>query len=81
MKGASGSIVTTEPSALPSIDPFYAIGLSVLARRLESEGAKIIHMEFGQPSTGAPAAVAPALRANDMSMPSEMSSGTSEEPP
>jgi len=56
MKGASGSIVTTEPSALPSIDPFYAIGLSVLARRLESEGAKIIHMEFGQPSTGAPAA-------------------------
>jgi aspartate/methionine/tyrosine aminotransferase len=56
MKGASGSIVTTEPSALPSIDPFYAIGLSVLARQLESEGAKIIHMEFGQPSTGAPAA-------------------------
>ena len=48
--------MTTEPSALPSIDPFYAIGLSVLARQLESEGAKIIHMEFGQPSTGAPAA-------------------------
>ena len=31
--------------------------------------------------TGAPPAVAPARRAKDMSMPSEMSSGTSEEPP
>jgi hypothetical protein len=31
--------------------------------------------------TGAPPAVAPALRAKDMSMPREMSSGTSEEPP
>jgi aspartate/methionine/tyrosine aminotransferase len=48
--------VTTEPSSLPSIDPFYAIGLSVLARRLEAEGMNVIHMEFGQPSTGAPAA-------------------------
>ncbi|MFM1960708.1 MAG: hypothetical protein RL588_2225 [Pseudomonadota bacterium] len=48
--------MTTEPSSLPSIDPFYAIGLSVLARRLEAEGMNVIHMEFGQPSTGAPAA-------------------------
>lgn len=66
MSGVSGSIVTTEPSALPSIDPFYAIGLSVLARRLEAEGMNVIHMEFGQPSTGAPAgAIAAAHRALD----------------
>ena len=58
--------MTTEASALPLIDPFYAIGLSLLARRLEAEGAPIIHMEFGQPSTGAPAgAIAAAHRALD----------------
>jgi len=62
----SGYTVTTEASALPPIDPFYAIGLSLLARRLEAEGAAIIHMEFGQPSTGAPAgAIAAAHRALD----------------
>ena len=66
MNAASGSTVTTEASALPPIDPFYAIGLSVLARRLEADGARIIHMEFGQPSTGAPSgAIAAAHRALD----------------
>lgn len=38
------------------IDPFHAIAISVLAHRLKAEGHSIIHMEFGQPSTGAPAA-------------------------
>ncbi|HEX5380449.1 MAG TPA: aminotransferase class I/II-fold pyridoxal phosphate-dependent enzyme, partial [Phenylobacterium sp.] len=38
------------------IDPFHAIGISTLAHRLKAEGRSIIHMEFGQPSTGAPAA-------------------------
>src|SRR3569833_2811469 len=38
------------------IEPFQAIALSRLAHQLKAEGAKIIHMEFGQPSTGAPAA-------------------------
>lgn len=38
------------------IDPFYAIGVSHLAHELKSQGASIIHMEFGQPSTGAPSA-------------------------
>ncbi|MBB6123537.1 pyridoxal phosphate-dependent aminotransferase [Sphingobium subterraneum] len=37
------------------ISPFYAIGISRLAHRLKEEGRSIIHMEFGQPSTGAPA--------------------------
>jgi aspartate/methionine/tyrosine aminotransferase len=44
---------------LPPIDPvepFHAIALSRLARQLEAQGRHIIHMEFGQPSTGAPAA-------------------------
>src|ERR1051325_5179034 len=38
------------------IDPFYAIQLSRIAHRLKAEGRSILHMEFGQPSTGAPKA-------------------------
>ena len=35
-------------------DPFRAIEISRLAHRLKAEGTRVIHMEFGQPSTGAP---------------------------
>ncbi|MBS0410099.1 MAG: aminotransferase class I/II-fold pyridoxal phosphate-dependent enzyme [Proteobacteria bacterium] len=38
------------------IDPFQAISVSRLAHQLKAEGRSIVHMEFGQPSTGAPAA-------------------------
>ncbi|MEZ5998243.1 MAG: hypothetical protein R3B98_06080 [Hyphomonas sp.] len=38
------------------IDPFRAISLSVRAHELKAEGRRILHMEFGQPSTGAPQA-------------------------
>ena len=38
------------------IDPFHAVAISGLAHRLKAEGRSILHMEFGQPSTGAPAA-------------------------
>ena len=38
------------------IDPFHAIAISRIAHRLGVEGRSIIHMEFGQPSTGAPSA-------------------------
>ncbi len=38
------------------IEPFQAIGVSSLAHALKAQGRSIIHMEFGQPSTGAPAA-------------------------
>jgi aspartate/methionine/tyrosine aminotransferase len=38
------------------IDPFHAIAISRAAHRLAAEGRSVIHMEFGQPSTGAPAA-------------------------
>lgn len=37
------------------IDPFHAISVSALAHQLERAGRSVIHMEFGQPSTGAPA--------------------------
>lgn len=40
---------------VPDIDPFHALAISALAHRLAAEGRSIIHMEFGQPSTGAPA--------------------------
>jgi aspartate/methionine/tyrosine aminotransferase len=48
------------------IEPFQAVALSRLAHQLKAEGAKVIHMEFGQPSTGAPAAaIAEAHRVLD----------------
>ncbi|MFC0589040.1 pyridoxal phosphate-dependent aminotransferase [Novosphingobium aquiterrae] len=38
------------------IEPFQTIAISLLAHRLKAEGSSVIHMEFGQPSTGAPSA-------------------------
>ncbi|MFC3441955.1 pyridoxal phosphate-dependent aminotransferase [Sphingobium rhizovicinum] len=38
-----------------TIDPFHAIAISREAHALEAAGRSILHMEFGQPSTGAPA--------------------------
>jgi len=38
-----------------AVEPFHAIALSRLAHRMKAEGRAILHMEFGQPSTGAPA--------------------------
>ncbi|WP_420143725.1 aminotransferase class I/II-fold pyridoxal phosphate-dependent enzyme [Sphingobium sp.] len=37
------------------ISPFHAIAISREAHALEAQGRSILHMEFGQPSTGAPA--------------------------
>ena len=46
---------------ISDIEPFHAISISRLAHALKLEGRSIIHMEFGQPSTGAPrAAIAAA---------------------
>jgi aspartate/methionine/tyrosine aminotransferase len=48
------------------IEPFHAIRISRLAHQLKAEGREIIHMEFGQPSTGAPkAAIETAHRVLD----------------
>jgi aspartate/methionine/tyrosine aminotransferase len=38
------------------ISPFRAIAVSRRAHEMKAEGRRILHMEFGQPSTGAPAA-------------------------
>ncbi|CAM4212053.1 Aminotransferase [Novosphingobium lubricantis] len=38
------------------VDPFQAIAISRIAHDLAAKGRDVIHMEFGQPSTGAPAA-------------------------
>jgi len=45
------------------VDPFYAISISGLAQKLKAGGRSIIHMEFGQPSTGAPGAAIAAAHA------------------
>lgn len=48
------------------VEPFRAIGISRLAHAMKAEGRSVIHMEFGQPSTGAPPdAVAVAHRVLD----------------
>ena len=48
------------------IEPFHAMALSRIAHALKAEGRSILHMEFGQPSTGAPAAaIAEAHRVLD----------------
>ncbi|MEO8810986.1 MAG: aminotransferase class I/II-fold pyridoxal phosphate-dependent enzyme [Rhodanobacter sp.] len=38
------------------VEPFQAMAISRLAHELQDAGRSIIHMEFGQPSTGAPRA-------------------------
>ncbi|MEP7222952.1 MAG: aminotransferase class I/II-fold pyridoxal phosphate-dependent enzyme [Novosphingobium sp.] len=40
---------------IADVAPFHAIALSRLAHDLAEQGMDVIHMEFGQPSTGAPA--------------------------
>ena len=48
------------------IDPFHAVSIGRLAYQLQAEGRSIIHMEYGQPSAGAPkAAIAAAQRVLD----------------
>jgi aspartate/methionine/tyrosine aminotransferase len=44
------------------VEPFQAIELSKLAYQLGEEGRSVLHMEFGQPSTGAPSAALEAAR-------------------
>lgn len=56
--------MTSRPIA--DVDPFHAIAISRLAHAMAEEGREIIHMEFGQPSTGAPAeAIAAAHKVLD----------------
>ncbi len=48
---------------LPQVPPFYAIEISRIAHQLKATGQSILHMEFGQPSAGAPQAALEATRA------------------
>ena len=41
---------------IAQVEPFEAIAISRVAHELAEQGLDVIHMEFGQPSTGAPAA-------------------------
>lgn len=62
LSAAAGS----ESAMTAAIDPFHAIAISRLAHQLSVAGRSVIHMEFGQPSTGAPgAAIATAHRVLD----------------
>lgn len=40
---------------IAQVEPFHAIAISRIAHALSTAGQSIIHIEFGQPSTGAPA--------------------------
>lgn len=40
---------------IADVEPFHAIAVSRVAHELAEAGLDVIHMEFGQPSTGAPA--------------------------
>ncbi len=47
----------------PEVSQFHTIAISRLAHEMKAAGRPVIHMEFGQPSTGAPrAAIAAAQR-------------------
>src|ERR1700757_1444140 len=51
---------------MSEIEPFHALSIGRVAHELQSQGRSIIHMEFGQPSTGAPrAAIEAAHRVLD----------------
>lgn len=47
--------MTSRP-AIAHVEPFHAISIGRLAYDLAAQGRDVIHMEYGQPSTGAPAA-------------------------
>lgn len=46
--------MTIYNARVPSVTPFRAITISRLAHSMKAAGTSVIHMEFGQPSTGAP---------------------------
>jgi aspartate/methionine/tyrosine aminotransferase len=51
---------------IAQVDPFHALAIGRLAYELAAQGGDVIHMEYGQPSTGAPAAaIAAAHRVLD----------------
>ena len=54
----------TEAARAAAVPPFHAMAMARLASELEASGRDVLHLEVGQPSTGAPAgARAAAVRA------------------
>ena len=51
------------PSARSDVPPFMVMDVMAAAARLEAQGRRIVHMEVGQPATGAPATAIEAVRA------------------
>ena len=51
------------PSARSGVPPFMVMDVMAAAERLEAQGRTIVHMEVGQPATGAPASAIAAVRA------------------
>ncbi|MBB95280.1 MAG: 1-aminocyclopropane-1-carboxylate deaminase [Rhodobacteraceae bacterium] len=49
-------------SSRSNVDPFIVMDVMEAARQLEEEGRHIVHMEVGQPSTGAPVGAVRAVR-------------------
>src|SRR6202161_221247 len=52
-----------QPSLRSNVSPFMAMDVMAAAARLEAQGRRIVHMEVGQPATGAPATAIGAVRA------------------
>ena len=52
-----------QPSLRSNVSPFMAMDVMAAAARLEAQGRRIVHMEVGQPATGAPATAIAAVRA------------------
>jgi len=48
------------PSARSTVPPFMVMDVVAAAARLEAQGRRVIHMEVGQPATGAPASAVAA---------------------
>ncbi|MGH9134273.1 MAG: pyridoxal phosphate-dependent aminotransferase, partial [Ilumatobacteraceae bacterium] len=47
----------------PAVPPFHAMAMNLAAERRAAAGGDVIHLEVGQPSTGAPAPAIAAVRA------------------
>jgi aspartate/methionine/tyrosine aminotransferase len=52
-----------QPSARSNVPPFMVMDVVAAAKRLESQGRRIVHMEVGQPAAGAPPSAIAAARA------------------
>ena len=47
----------------PTVPPFHAMAMNLAAERRAASGLEVIHLEVGQPTTGAPAPAVAAVRA------------------